>query len=68
MQIRNSKAVRLPQTKPSPVRIARTKALRAAYTNGLSLKSDLQLLIEEMNPEDEKAKLVEMLLRDLEEF
>ncbi len=60
---------RVPQTRPSQVRIDRTKMMRGAYTKSLRTKTDLEKLIEEMNPETEKNRLAEMLLRDaLEAF
>jgi hypothetical protein len=59
---------KLPQTKSSQVRIDRTKFMRSSYVGSLSLKSDIQKLIDEMNPAEELEKLREQLIRDLEVF
>ena len=65
--MKSQKPYRVPQTLPSQVRIDRTKMMRSSYTKSLALKSDLQNLIDEMDPNEEKRKLMEMLLQDLED-
>jgi len=39
--------------------------MRTSYVKTLSIKSEIQSLIEVMDPEEEKLKLVELLARDL---